>query len=72
MNNKPALKTKQKTTKKPPENKSPMRIPPEKVLEGALLKIGKITMEIDVYRSMLAALENENKQLKEQLAKKKK
>jgi regulator of replication initiation timing len=46
-------------------------IPIEQALEMQFAKVGKMGMQIDIMTQQMIALENENKQLKEQLEKKK-
>ena len=49
----------------------PVTIPQNQVLDAALNKIGRLTIELDIMRNLMTAMENENKQLKEQLKAKK-
>lgn len=46
-------------------------IPIEQALEMQFAKVGRMGMQIDIMTQQMIALENENKQLKEQLEKKK-
>ena len=49
------------------EEKQPTNIPIEQVLQAQFAKVGQLTFQIDIMQQQLITLENENKQLKEQL-----
>ena len=49
------------------ENQQKVEITADQALQAQFAKVGQLTFQIDIMQQQLIALENENKQLKEQL-----
>ena len=61
----------EKKAKEKRAKESQQTIPIGQALEMQFAKVGRMGMQIDIMTQQMTALENENKQLKEQLEKKK-